>query len=99
MSSSQRKAVQSHRDRLSQRGLVRAELQVPAGDAPLVRALAAALRSKGSEADQARTAIRKALQRPSSAPSIVQLLACDLPDEPFDSFIKRPRDMGREVDL
>jgi hypothetical protein len=31
--------------------------------------------------------------------SIVDLLACDLPDEPFDTLIQRPLDMGRNVDL
>ena len=99
MGSAQRKAVESHRNRLSQRGLVRAELQVPAGDAPLVRALAAALRSKGSEAERVRTAMRTALQEPQGSPSIVDLLACDAPDEPFDSLSQRPRDLGRDVDL
>jgi hypothetical protein len=45
-----------------------------------------------------RTAVRRALQT-SDAPSILDLLACDLPDEPFDSLLKRPRDMGRDVEL
>ena len=29
-------------------------------------------------------------------PSIVDLLASNLPDEPFDTFIQRPRGMGGE---
>jgi hypothetical protein len=64
----------------------------------LVRALAAALRADGGQAKRVRTAVRRALQT-SDAPSILDLLACDLPDEPFDSLLERPRDMGRDVKL
>jgi hypothetical protein len=98
MTAAQRKAVQSHRSRLQRCGLVRAEVQIPAGDAALMRALAAALRADGGQAKRVRTAVRRALQT-SDAPSILDLLACDLPDEPFDSLLKRPRDMGRDVEL
>jgi hypothetical protein len=34
----------------------------------------------------------------SDKPSIVDLLACDLPDEPFDTLIQRPREIRRHVD-
>jgi hypothetical protein len=97
MGSAQRKAVQSHRARLSQRGVVRAEVLVPAGDVSLLRALAVALRDSGS--DRVRTAVRKALQPPVPETSIVAQLASDLPDEPFETLIDRPRDRGRDVAL
>ena len=53
-----------------------------------MRALAAALRAEGGQAEKVRTAVRRALQE-SDMPSILDLLACDLPDEPFDSLVKR----------
>lgn len=57
-----------------------------------MRALAAALRAEGGQAEKVRTAVRRALQE-SDMPSILDLLACDLPDEPFDSLVKRQRDI------
>ena len=58
---SQRRAVKKHRRRLRRRGLVRLEVQVPAGDALLVRRVAGALRGEPEAATALRARVRGAL--------------------------------------
>ena len=87
-------AVAEHRRRLRRRGLQRVEVQVRGEDAPLVRAVAAAL------ADPGRAAEARALLRgrftPAQARSLKDLLA-SAPLEDVD--LDRPRDTGRAVEL
>lgn len=87
-------AVTEHRRRLRSRGLQRVEVQVRGEDAPLVRAVAAAL----VDPDQAREA-RALLRRrfgPEPTRSLKELLAA----APLDDIdLTRSRDTGRAVDL
>lgn len=87
-------AVAEHRRRLRSRGLQRVEVQVRGEDAPLVRAVAAAL----TDPDQASRA-RALLQRrfgPEPTRSLKDLLAA----APLDDIdLTRSRDPGRAVDL
>lgn len=98
MTSAQRKAVRTHRDRQRRRGVARVEVQAPVGDAPLIRELAAALRGEPARAGRVRAQLREAL-RPPSKRSLLDLLACDLPDELVEEALERPRDLGRDIRL
>ena len=60
-----------------------------------MRALAAALRAEGGQAEKVRTAVRRALQE-SDMPSILDLLACwpvTSRTNPLNSLVKRQRDI------
>lgn len=87
-------AVAEHRRRLRSRGLQRVEVQVRGEDAPLVRAVAAAL----ADPDRASEA-RALLQRrfgPKPTRSLKDLLAA----APLDDIdLTRSRDTGRAIDL
>ena len=102
MESTQRNAVRAYRRRRKAVGVVRVEVQAPEGDAPLIRSLAAALRDNSDTAARVRAQVRSALQLPDK-PSLLEMLACDLPgelpDDVVDEALERPRDFGRDVDL
>jgi hypothetical protein len=94
----QRKASATHRRRASKRGLVRLEVQVPQGDAALLRELANRLRGTGTDAKSARTGVRILLAKP--VRTALDVFASDLPDSYFEGvFEHRKRDMPRDVDL
>ena len=85
-------AVAEHRRRLRGRGLRRVEVQVRGEDAPLVRAVAAAL------ADPARAAAARALLRGRFAPTPARSLKDLLVSAPLDGVgLERSRDTGRAV--
>jgi hypothetical protein len=87
-------AVAEHRRRLRGRGLRRVEVQVRGEDAPLVRAVAAAL------ADPARAAAARALLRGRFAPTPARSLKDLLVSAPLDGVgLERSRDAGRAVAL
>ena len=87
-------AVAEHRRRLRSRGLQRIEVQVRGEDAPLVRAVAAAL-TDPDQAIEARALLRRRFG-PEPARSLKELLAA----APLDDVdLARPRDTGRAVDL
>ena len=89
-----RSAVAEHRRRLRARGLQRLEVQVRGEDAPLVRAVAAAL------ADPARAAEARALLRGRFAPAPARSLKGLLASAPLDGVdLERSRDAGRAIDL
>lgn len=89
-----RSAVAEHRQRLRNRGLQRVEMHVHGEDAPLLRAVAAAL-SDPERAAEARAMLR-ARFAPAHARSLKELLAT----APLDGVdLDRPRDTGRAVDL
>lgn len=89
-----RSAVAEHRQRLRSRGLQRVEVQVHGEDAPLLRAVAAAL-ADPDRAAEARAVLR-ACFAPAPTRSLKELLAA-APLEGVD--LDRPRDTGRVVDL
>ena len=87
-------ALAEHRRRLRGRGLQRVEVQVRGEDAPLVRAVAAAL------ADPGRAAEARALLRGRFAPAPARSLKDLLASAPLDGVdLDRPRDAGRAVEL
>ena len=89
-----RSALAEHRRRLRGRGLQRVEVQVRGEDAPLVRAVAAAL------ADPGRAAQARALLRGRFAPVPARSLKDLLASAPLEGVeLDRPRDAGRAVDL
>jgi hypothetical protein len=90
------KASAAYRERAKAKGLVRIEAQVPAEDADLIKALAAALRGDGAEATRA--AVQQALNiKPLTA---FDIFASDLPDEYFEGIFDRDKEVHtREVDL
>jgi hypothetical protein len=89
-----RSALAEHRRRLRSRGLQRVEVQVRGEDAPLVRAVAAAL------ADPERAAEARALLRGRFAPAPTRSLKELLAAAPLDGVeLDRSPDLGRAVDL
>ena len=87
-------AVAEHRRRLRSRGLQRVEVQVRGEDAPLVRAVAAAL-ADPDHAGETRALLRRRF-RPEPTRSLKDLLAA----APLDDIdLTRPRDTGRAIDL
>ncbi len=92
--STRQAALIAHRQRLRSRGLQRLEVQVQGDDAPLVRAIAAAL------ADPARAAETRALLRGRFAPAPAQSLKALLAAAPLEEIeLERSRDTGRVVEL
>lgn len=87
-------AVAEHRRRLRSRGLQRIEVQVRGEDAPLVRAVAAAL-ADPNQAGEARALLRRRFG-PEPTRSLKDLLAA----APLDDIdLTRARDTGRTIDL
>jgi len=86
-------ALAEHRKRLRSRGLQRLEVQVRGEDAPLVRAIVAALTDPG-QADTRAMLLRQFT--PASIGSLKDLIA----SAPLDGIVlDRSRDTGRDVEL
>jgi hypothetical protein len=86
-------ALAEHRKRLRNRGLQRLEVQVRGEDAPLVRAIVAALTDPG-QADTRAMLLRQFT--PASIGSLKDLIA----SAPLDGIdLDRSRDTGRDVEL
>ena len=97
-SPTQRKATAAHRKRIRAKGLVRVEVQVPAGDAPLVRELAEHLRADTKIAEL--RIILKAALGGNKPKTVLEMFASDLPDEYFDGVFDHERTIShREIDL
>lgn len=87
-------AVAEHRRRLRSRGLQRVEVQVRGEDAPLVRAVAAAL-ADPAQANEARALLQHRFG-PEPTRGLKDLLAA----APLDDIdLTRPRNTGRAIDL
>lgn len=83
-----------HRKRLRSRGLQRLEVQVRGEDAPLVRAIAAALADPGQAAEARALLLRQ------FAPAPIRSLKDLIASAPLDGIdLDRPRDTGRAVEL
>lgn len=94
MTTSQRRAVIRHRERLQRRGIVRLEVQVQQDDVPLVRGVVAAL------ADPAGAAAARALLRPRFAPQPAMDLKTLLASAPLEGVdLDRPADVDRAIEL
>ena len=78
---------------------MRVEVQAPKEDAPLIRALAASLRSSDKKAEALRTMLAKALVDP-EVRNAFDIFGSDLSEETFAGVFDQERGRGwREVDL
>ena len=98
-SSSQKRAIQSYRDRLSKRGMARFEVLGLDADRELIRSLAKRLAKNDAEAKTVRATISKTISdKHSSRGNILGALRRS-PLVGADLSLKRSRDAGRKVDL
>lgn len=94
MTTSQRRALVRHRERLQRRGIVRLEVQVRQDDVVLVRGVVAAL------ADPAGAEAARALLRERFAPQPAVDLKTLLASAPLDGIdLERSTDADRAVEL
>jgi hypothetical protein len=97
-SSSQKRAIQKYRSRLSERGLARFEVLGLDSDRDLVRSLARRLAEDGPEASRLRASVRQAIT--GEAPKKGGILAA-LRRSPMvgaDLDVTRAREQGRKID-
>ena len=92
--------VSRHRTRVAASGARRVEVTVPLQDAPLVKAIAGALRSGGEEAELVRRSLQQRLTAPraeTGAELVAFLRASPLTD--VDLAVERDHSTGRSADL
>ncbi len=92
--------VARHRKKVATSGAKRVEVTVPSCDAPLVRAIAGALRSGGEEAQRIRESLQPMLSVPRARTG--QELVAFFRASPLvgaELQIERDRSAGRSVDL
>ncbi|WP_341646034.1 hypothetical protein [Thauera sp. SDU_THAU2] len=99
MENSQRRAVQSYRTRLGERGLARFEVLGRDTDRDLIRALARRLAEDSAEASRLRATVGQALtgECPRKGGILAALRRSPLVGADLD--FERSREDGREVDL
>jgi len=96
-STSQARAVENYRKRLSKRGLMRVEVQGLKQDRELVRAVASRLAESGPEATELRAAMRQKLAgKPGKKGGVLAALR-QWPIGDLD--LTRPFEEGRKIDL
>lgn len=95
----QTNAMQNYRRRLAQRGVARFEVQAPAQDRELIRALARRLADEGPGAKEARAAVQQIVggAPPKSGGILQALRRSPLAGAGVD--LTRSREDGRKVDL
>ena len=99
MSSSQKRAIQNYRSRLSERGLSRFEVLGRDADRDLIRSFARHLAEGGPEASQLRAAVSQTIAgEPPRKGGILAALRRS-PMAGADLDLKRSREAGRKVDL
>ncbi len=92
--------VSRHRKKLATSGAQRVEVTVPSRDAPLVKAIAGALRSDGEEAELIRRSLQPMLTAPRAKTGtelVAFLRASPLTDSELP--IERDRSTGRSADF
>jgi hypothetical protein len=97
--SSQKRAIQNYRSRLSKRGLARFEVLGRDADRDLIRSLAKRLTEDTPEASELRAAVSKSISgdAPKSGGILAALRRSPLVGADLD--LSRPREKGRKVDL
>ena len=97
--SSQRRAIQNYRSRLSERGLARFEVLGLETDRDLIRTLARRLAEGGPEASRLRDAVNHGItgEPPGKGGILAALRRSPLVGADLD--VSRPREEGRAVDL
>jgi hypothetical protein len=98
MKNAQKRALTAHRRHQKAKGIVRVEVQAAAGDAALIREVAAELRSGTRRAAEVRSLLRRSL-RPKKSLRELLIMDIDIPDDVIDEAFARPRDLGRKIDL
>lgn len=99
MSSSQKRAIQNYRSRLSERGLSRFEVLGRDADRDLIRSFARHLAEGGPEASQLRAAVSRTIAgEPPRKGGILAALRRS-PMAGADLDLTRSREEGRKVDL
>jgi hypothetical protein len=97
--SPQRRATDSYRRRLTERGMARFEVVGRDEDRDLIRSVAKRLAEGGADADRLRTAVVQSIsgEPPKKGGILKALLASPLIGSELD--LTRPREEGRKVDL
>lgn len=95
----QKRATQNYRNRLTQRGIARFEVQAPEADRELIRALARRLTDSGPGAEDARTKVQQIVAGASLRSSDILQALRRSPLVGADIDLRRPREEGRKVDL
>ena len=99
MQSSQKRAIQNYRARLSKRGLARFEVLGREADRDLIRSVARQLAKGGPEASRLRAALSQSIsgERPKKGGILAALRRSPLVGAELQ--IKRPREEGRRVEI
>ncbi len=95
----QKRAIETYRTRLMQRGVMRFELQALVRDRDLIRALARKLIEDGPEAEHIRQAVQQAVSGEPPKPGGILAALRRSPLVGADLDVTRPREEGRPVDL
>lgn len=96
----QKRAIESYRARLTQRGFKRFEvLALKKSDRELIRSLARQLAEDGPEAEEARQTVKALVGRAPRKPGGILASLRRSPLVGADLDLVRPRDDGRRVDL
>lgn len=99
MDSSQKRAIQNYRSRLSDRGLARFEVLGRDADRDLIRSLARRLAEDGPEASRLRAAVSRTIagEPPEKGDILAALRRSPLVGADLD--LTRPHEEGRKVEL
>jgi len=95
----QKRAIANYRHRLTERGIVRFELQAFATDRDLIRTLARKLVEEGPGDGQIRRTVRQAVSGEPRKPGGILAALRRSPLVGADLDLTRPREEEREVDL
>ncbi len=99
MGSSQRRAIQNYRSRLSEKGLARFEVLGRDSDRDLIRSLAKRLTEDTPEASRLRSAVSKSMTVDGSKKGGILAALRRSPLVGADLDLKHPREEGREIDI
>lgn len=99
MGSSQKRAIQNYRSRLSERGLARFEVLGRDADRDLIRSLARRLAEDGLDASRLRAAVSQTIagEPPRKGGILAALRRSPLVGTDLD--LNRPREEGRKVEI
>ena len=92
--------IARHRRKVAAKGAKRVEVTVPSGDAPLMKAIAGALRSGGEEAERIRESLQPMLSLPraKTGEELVAFFRAS-PLVGAELQLERDRSAGRSADL
>lgn len=99
MGSSQRRAIQNYRSRLSEKGLARFEVLGRDTDRDLIRSLARRLAEETPEASRLRSAVSKSMAGDGSEKGGILAALRRSPLVGADLVLTRSREEGREIDI